>query len=149
MIKVLVTGDRPFVIQGIKQILAETPDIVPVLEDCTDDDAEGKIWTHPDLDAVVLALEDTGPKTTQRLEGLSQIRVRLPVVVVSDAQLDHELWRQPFSWLTTNSPSEALVSSIRDAVHPATSSEENDCRETVTKLAGLSVKERSVVHEEA
>jgi len=149
MIKVLITGDRPLVIQGIKQILTETPDIVPVLEGCPEADVEEKIRIHPDLDAVILALEDTGSQTTQRLECLSAIRVRLPVVVVSDAELDRELWRRPFSWLTTNSPSDALASRIRDAVHRATSSEEDDCRETVTKLAGLSMNERRVVHEEA
>jgi DNA-binding NarL/FixJ family response regulator len=142
MIKVLVAGDRPIVVKGINQILSDTPDIVPVLEACNGQQMMEMIRTHPLVDAVVLSSGDSGADLIGTLDGLHMIRPRLAVVVVSDNEIDPDLWRRPFTWLATKSSSEELVTTIRNAVHQMTSSEAHEPLESVSKLtapmAGLS-----------
>jgi DNA-binding NarL/FixJ family response regulator len=154
MIKVLLAGDRPIVIQGIKQILTDTADIVPVLEARTADEMLEKVRTHTQVDLVVLSVIDKGPDVMVTLDCIHRNRPELAVVIVSDHEMDPALWPRRFTWVTTNSTPEDLVVEIRNAVHHAMPSEAEAVSprewgsEWTAPVAGLTT-ERRQLHEEA
>jgi CheY-like chemotaxis protein len=137
MIKVLLAGDRPIVLQGIKQILTDTADIVPVLEAGSPEEMLEKVRTHTLVDVVVLSVRDQGSDVIVTLDRIRRNRPELAVVIVSDHEMDPALWPGRFTWVATNSTPEEVVVEIRNAVHHAMPSPRASGSELTAPVAGL------------
>lgn len=153
MIKVLLAGDERIVLQGVKQILDDATDIVPVLEAQTADDLLEKIRVHSLVDLVVWAPGSAGTAASDLLEQVHAIRPGLPVVWLGDQ-------RPPWAdtglagagepkdclWLARSSSPDELVTVIRRAMRQAADPASGRARgakpESMAHEAGQTSQER-------
>jgi DNA-binding NarL/FixJ family response regulator len=147
MIKVLVLGDASILLQGVKQVLADSADIVPVLECRKGLEALDKIHVHSLVDALVVVLSDDGVDVESMLEGIHGRRPDLPVLLVGppEAALPH--WDGRSGWLDKNSSPQELVAEIRRVVRYATAYEDSRSQE-LTVRGARTADERRGVHAE-
>jgi DNA-binding NarL/FixJ family response regulator len=116
VINVLICDDHTIVREGLKQILAETRDIVGAGEACTGDEVLGKV----DGEAYDVVLLDISMPGINGLEVLKQIRASrpsLPVLVLTMHPEEHYAVRAmragAAGYLTKGSASEELIGAIR------------------------------------
>ncbi len=81
-IRVLIADDHLVVRQGLKQILAETADIVVVEEACDGFEVISKVWKN-EYDVLLLDISMPGKNGLEVLEELKSLRPSLPVLVLS------------------------------------------------------------------
>ena len=119
MIKVLIADDHAVVRQGLKQILADTPDISVVAEAANGQEALTKVRTNK-VDLVILDMTMPGKSGLETLTDLKRERPNLPVLVLSvhgEDQYGVRVLKSGASgYLTKNSAPDELVSAIRKAV---------------------------------
>jgi len=82
MIKVLVADDHTIVREGLKQILAETSDIVVSGEAANGQEILNKIFKN-DYDVVLLDISMPGKSGLDILKDLKSIKPKLPVLILS------------------------------------------------------------------
>ena len=82
MLKILVADDHPIVRRGLKQILAEEPDIVEIGEAQNSSEVLDLVRTHT-WDAVVLDITMPGRDGLDILQDLKREHPRLPVLILS------------------------------------------------------------------
>jgi len=82
MIKVFITDDHALVRRGLKDILAETPEIVVVGEAGTSDETIQQL-PHADWDVLILDLSLPGRSGLDVLRLVRQVRPTLPVLILS------------------------------------------------------------------
>ncbi|MBI4333785.1 MAG: response regulator transcription factor [Chloroflexi bacterium] len=116
MTRVLVADDHPVVRQGIKQVLAETPDIIVAGEVS---DAQGVLdqATKNDYDVVLLDISMPGGGGLDILGKLKSLKPRLPVLVLSmhpeEQYAVRALKLGAAGYLTKESAPDELVAAIR------------------------------------
>ena len=119
MIRILIADDHAIVHRGLKQIVADEPDMVVAGEAKTGHEALMLIRQQP-WDVVVLDLSMPGRGGLDVLKELSQERRRVPVLVLSmhpEAQFAVRALRLGAAgYLTKESAPEELVKAIRKAV---------------------------------
>ena len=120
MIKLLIVDDHPVVRQGIRQILAEAPDIIVADEAVNGADGIAKCdRTHPD--AVLLDLSMPGSDGLEVLKQLRRDHPALPILVLSMHPEDQFALRAiragASGYLTKDSAPNELVNAIRRVVH--------------------------------
>jgi DNA-binding NarL/FixJ family response regulator len=82
MIKVLFTEDHTIVREGLKQILADTKDIIVTGEAADGDEALARI-REEEFDIVVMDISMHGKSGLEVLKELKELRPRLPVLILS------------------------------------------------------------------
>jgi len=82
MIKVLIADDHAVVLEGLKQILSETPDIIVSAQATNGQEVLDKIRTN-NVDVVVLDIAMPGRSGLDTLMHLKRERPSLPVLVLS------------------------------------------------------------------
>ena len=82
MIKILIVDDHAVVRAGIKQIVAETSDIVVVDEASQGNEALEKVWKK-DYDVVILDITMPGKSGLEVLKEIKQDKPHLPVLILS------------------------------------------------------------------
>ena len=82
MINILVADDHPIIRRGIKQILAETPDIVVKDEAANGSDTLNKVHSM-DFDVVLLDLSMPGISGMDVLKQIKHLKPKLPVLILS------------------------------------------------------------------
>jgi DNA-binding NarL/FixJ family response regulator len=82
MIRVMFTEDHAIVREGLKQILADTKDIVVAGEASDGDEALEKIRTG-DYDVVVMDISMPGKNGLDTMKEIKEIRPALPVLILS------------------------------------------------------------------
>jgi len=116
MIRVLIADDHPIVRQGLKQILAEAPDIVVKGEACNGTEALEKVRTAR-WDVVVLDITMPGISGLDLLKQVKSEQPKLPVLVLSmhpEEQYAVRVLRAGASgYLTKDSAPDQLMSAIR------------------------------------
>jgi two-component system invasion response regulator UvrY len=147
MIKVLVVGDASIMLQGVKQVLADSVDIVPVLESRMGVEALEKVHVHSLMDAVVVVLSEGSGEIESMLKAIHVRRPELPVLFVGspEAGLPHLDGRS--GWLDKNSSPQELVAEIRRVVRYATAYTDSRPQELTVGVA-RATDERSRVHAE-
>jgi two-component system, NarL family, invasion response regulator UvrY len=119
MIRILIADDHAIVHRGLKQIVADEPDMVVAGEATTGHEALMLIRQQP-WDVVVLDLSMPGRGGLDVLKELSQERRRVPVLVLSmhpEEQFAVRALRLGAAgYLTKESAPEELVKAIRKAV---------------------------------
>jgi|ERR1043166_5252426 DNA-binding NarL/FixJ family response regulator len=83
MIRLLVIDDHAVVRAGIKQFLADTPDIVIAGEAATADDAMRRVRGEEPWDAVLLDIALPGKSGVEVLKQIKRERPALPVLILS------------------------------------------------------------------
>ena len=116
MIKILVADDHPIVRQGLKQILAESPDMLVVDEASNGEEVLGKI-TAGSYDVIVLDISMPGKNGLDVLKQLKTQRPELPVLILSihpEQQYAVRSLREGASgYLTKDRTPDELVEAIR------------------------------------
>lgn len=116
MIKILVADDHAIVRSGLKQILAETPDILVAGEAVNGQEVLDQI-RNADFDLVLLDIAMPGRGGMDTLKQLRQERPKLPVLVLSmypEEQYAIRAFKAGVSgYLTKESAPEELMSAIR------------------------------------
>lgn len=119
MIKVLIADDHAVVRQGVKQILANTPDISVVGEASTGVEVIEKLG-QTRVDVVVLDITMPENNGLQTLAAIKRAQPRLPVIVLSvhdEDQYGVQVIRSGASgYVTKESAPDQLVAAIRKAV---------------------------------
>jgi DNA-binding NarL/FixJ family response regulator len=119
MIKVLIADDHAVVREGLKQILAETPDIEVVAEATHGQEVLDKIRSTP-VDVVVLDIAMPGRSGLDVLLHLKRERPSLPVLVLSihpeDQYAVRVLKAGACGYLTKESAPDQLIAAIRKVV---------------------------------
>ncbi len=82
MIRILIADDHRIVREGLKQILAETPDMTVVDEASNGQEVLGKVWEN-DYDVVLLDISMPGRSGLDILKQLKNERPKLAVLVLS------------------------------------------------------------------
>jgi DNA-binding NarL/FixJ family response regulator len=82
MIKVIIADDHPVVRQGLKQILADEPDIAVVGEANNTQELLRQVWSQS-CDVVVLDITMPGRDGLDALRELRRERPKLPVLILS------------------------------------------------------------------
>jgi two-component system invasion response regulator UvrY len=119
MIKVLIADDHAVVLEGLKQILSETPDIIVAAEATNGQEVLDKIRnTHADV--VVLDIAMPGRSGLDILLHLKRERPTLPVLVLSihpeDQYAVRVLKAGACGYLTKESAPDQLIAAIRKVV---------------------------------
>ena len=116
MIKILVADDHPIVRQGLKQILAESPDMLVADEASNGEEVLGKI-TAGSYDVIVLDISMPGKNGLDVLKQLKTQRPELPVLILSihpEQQYAVRSLREGASgYLTKDRTPDELVEAIR------------------------------------
>lgn len=116
MIKILIADDHPIVRKGLKQILAETPNIVVAGEASNGADVLRKVLKD-EYDMVLLDISMPGRDGIDILKELKTLKPNLPVLVLSiypeDQYAVRVLRAGAYGYLTKESAPEELVSAIR------------------------------------
>jgi two-component system invasion response regulator UvrY len=116
MIKILIADDHAIVRQGLKQILAETPDMVVADEASNGQEVLNKVW-EKEYDVVVLDISMPGRSGLDVLKQLKSQRPKLPVLVLSmypEEQYAVRMLRAGASgYLTKQSVPDELIMAIR------------------------------------
>jgi DNA-binding NarL/FixJ family response regulator len=149
MIKVLLAGERSIPLHGVKQVLAETVDIVPVLEARTGPETLEKIRAHPLVDAVVVVQPEHNARLCDMLDGIALVRPGLPVLMLGDPEQMGSPYRSTATvWLPENCSAEELVMEIRMAVLQAQASVPNGWAQAMAPMISGGHHERRQVNEE-
>lgn len=116
MIKILIADDHAIVRQGLKQILADTPDLAVRGEAQTGQEVLNKVRTG-EWDLVVLDLAMPGRGGLDVLKELKRERPKLPILVLSiypeDQYAVRVLKAGASGYLTKESAPEELIKAIR------------------------------------
>lgn len=116
MIKILIADDHPVVRQGLKQMLADEPDMKVAGEAANATDLLEKVQKEP-WDIVLLDITMPGRGGLDVLKDLKRDRARLPVLVLSMHPEDQfglrVLKAGAAGYLTKDSAPEELVKAIR------------------------------------
>lgn len=116
MIKILIADDHAIVREGLKQILAETPDMVVADEASNGQEVLNKVW-EKEYDVVVLDISMPGISGLDILKQLKSQRPKLPVLVLSmhpEEQYAVRVLRTGASgYLTKQSVPDELIMAIR------------------------------------
>jgi two-component system, NarL family, invasion response regulator UvrY len=116
MIRVLIADDHAIVRRGLKQIVAETPDVVVVAEAANGHEVLDYVRQH-ECDVVLLDLAMPGKDGLDTLKELKVARPQLPVLVLSmypEEQYAVRLLKAGAAgYLTKESAPEELVAAIR------------------------------------
>ncbi|MFQ5841653.1 MAG: response regulator [Thermodesulfobacteriota bacterium] len=119
MIKVLIADDHAVVRRGLKQILAETRDLVVAGEAVNGNQVLDRVRTD-DLDVVVLDITMPGRSGLDILKVLRHERYKLPVLVLSihseDEYAVRVLKAGASGYMTKESAPDELVKAIRKVV---------------------------------
>jgi two-component system invasion response regulator UvrY len=116
MIKILIADDHPIVRKGLKQILADTPNIVVAGEANNGAEVLTKVLKD-EYDMVLLDISMPGRDGIDTLKELKSLKPNLPVLVLSihpeDQYAVRVLRAGAYGYLTKESAPEELVSAIR------------------------------------
>lgn len=116
MIKVLIADDHAIVRSGLKQILAETPDIIVAGEAADARQALDQVQAE-DFDALVLDITMPGRGGLDILKDLKRLKPKLPVLVLSmhaeEQYATRTLRAGAAGYLNKESAPEELVKAIR------------------------------------
>ena len=82
MIKILIVDDHAIVREGLKQILAEIPNINVADEACNGREAFEKVWEN-EYDVVMLDISMPGASGLEVLKQIKGVRPQLPVLILS------------------------------------------------------------------
>ncbi|MEW6001110.1 MAG: response regulator transcription factor [Nitrospirota bacterium] len=119
MTKVLIADDHTIVREGLKQILAETPDIVVTGEASNGQEVLNKVWKN-DYDLILLDISMPGRSGLDILKELRSQRPKLPVLILSmhpeEQYAVRVLKSGAAGYLTKESAPEELVKAIRKVV---------------------------------
>ena len=116
MIKILIADDHPIVRKGLKQILAETPNIIVAGEANNGAEVLTKVLKN-EYDVVLLDISMPGRDGIDTLKELKDLKPNLPVLVLSihseDQYAVRVLRAGAYGYLTKESAPEELISAIR------------------------------------
>jgi len=116
MIKILIADDHPIVRKGLKQILAETPNIVVAGEANNGAEVLQKVLKD-EYDMVLLDISMPGRDGIETLKELKSLKPNLPVLILSihpeDQYAVRVLRAGAYGYLTKESAPEELISAIR------------------------------------
>jgi DNA-binding NarL/FixJ family response regulator len=116
MIKVLFTEDHTIVREGLKQILADTKDLIVAGEAADGDEALARI-REEDFDIVVMDISMQGKSGLEVLKDIKAIRPRLPVLILSmypeDVYAVRAFRNGASGYLSKESAPTELISAIR------------------------------------
>jgi two-component system invasion response regulator UvrY len=116
MIRILIADDHTIVREGLKQILAETPDMVVAAEASNGQQVLNNVW-KADFDVVLLDISMPGRNGLDILKQLKTERPKLPVLVLSmysEEQYAVRALRAGASgYLTKESAPDELIEAIR------------------------------------
>ena len=119
MIKVLIADDHAVVLEGLKQILSETPDIIVSAQATNGQEVLDKIRSN-NVDVVVLDIAMPGRSGLDTLMHIKRERPSLPVLVLSvhpeDQYAVRVLKAGAYGYLTKDSAPDQLVAAIRKVV---------------------------------
>lgn len=119
MIKILIADDHAIVRRGLKQILAETPDMVVVDEASNGHEVLTKVMKH-DYSVILLDISMPGKSGLDVLKELKTDRPKLPVLILSmypEEQYAIRVLRAGASgYLTKEGAPEELIYAIRKVV---------------------------------
>ena len=119
MIKVLIADDHAVVLEGLKQILSETPDIVVAAQAREGQEVLEKIRSNP-VDVVVLDISMRGGSGLVTLMQIRRERPNLPILVLSmhpeDQYAVRVLKAGASGYLAKDSAPDQLISAIRKVV---------------------------------
>jgi len=119
MIKILIADDHAIVRRGLKQILAETPDMVVVDEASNGHEVLTKVMKH-DYSVILLDISMPGKSGLDVLKELKTERPKLPVLILSmypEEQYAVRVLRAGASgYLTKEGAPEELIYAIRKVV---------------------------------
>lgn len=114
--RVLIADDHPIVLEGIKQVLEETPDIIVGGEARTGEETLSKV-RQGGWDVAVVDLRMPGPHGLDLIRQITRINPTLPVLVLSMHAEDQFAVRLlkggAAGYVTKESASEELVKAIR------------------------------------
>ncbi|MCK4352835.1 response regulator transcription factor [candidate division WOR-3 bacterium] len=116
MIKILIADDHPIIREGLKQIIAEIPDMAVADEASNGQEVLDKVWKN-DYDVVLLDISMPGRSGLDILKQLKNQRPKLPVLVLSvhpEEQYAVRVLRAGASgYLTKENASDELITAIR------------------------------------
>jgi DNA-binding NarL/FixJ family response regulator len=116
MIKILIADDHPIVRKGLKQILAETPNIIVAGEANNGAEVLKKVLKN-EYDMVLLDISMPGRDGIDTLKELKDLKPNLPVLILSIHPEDQYAMRVlragAYGYLTKESAPEELISAIR------------------------------------
>ena len=116
MIRILIADDHRIVREGLKQILAETPDMIVVDEASNGQEVLGKVWEN-DYDVLLLDISMPGRSGLDILKQLKNERPKLAVLVLSmysEEQYAIRALRAGASgYMTKESAPDELIEAIR------------------------------------
>jgi DNA-binding NarL/FixJ family response regulator len=116
MIKILIADDHPIVRKGLKQILAETPNIIVAGEANNGAEVLKKVLKN-EYDMVLLDISMPGRDGIDTLKELKDLKPNLPVLILSIHSEDQYAMRVlragAYGYLTKESAPEELISAIR------------------------------------
>ena len=116
MIKILIADDHAIVREGLKQIVAETSDMVVVDEASNGQETLDKVWKN-DYDVVVLDISMPGRSGLDILKQLKGERSKLPILVLSmhpeNQYAVRVLKAGADGYLTKESAPDELIAAIR------------------------------------
>lgn len=116
MIRVLIADDHPIVREGLKQIIAETSDMVVANEASNAQEVLDKVW-ESDYSVVLLDISMPGRSGLDILKQLKSERPELPVLILSvhpEEQYAVRVLRAGASgYLTKESAPDELIAAIR------------------------------------
>jgi len=116
MIRILIADDHTIVREGLKQILAETPDMVAADEASNGQDVLDKVWKN-DYDVVLLDISMPGRSGLDILKQLKSDRPKLQVLILSmysEEQYAMRALRAGASgYMTKESAPDELIEAIR------------------------------------
>ena len=116
MIRIMIADDHRIVREGLKQILAETPDMIVVDEASNGQEVLGKVWEN-DYDVVLLDISMPGRSGLDILKQLKNERPKLAVLVLSmysEEQYAMRALRAGASgYMTKESAPDELIEAIR------------------------------------
>jgi DNA-binding NarL/FixJ family response regulator len=116
MIRILIVDDHSIVREGLKQIVAETPDILVTDEAASGQEALEKVWKN-DYDIVVLDITMPGRGGLEALKQIKTMKPKLPILILSMHPEDQYALRVlkagASGYLTKESAPEELVTALR------------------------------------
>ncbi len=116
MIKILIADDHTIVREGLKQILADVPDIKVAGEASSGQETLKKVRSHP-YDILLLDISLPGMSGLDVLKQIKCIKPKLPVLVLSmypeEQYATRSLRAGAAGYLTKESASDELIAAIR------------------------------------
>ena len=116
MIKILIADDHTIIREGLKQIVAETPDMV-VTDEASDGQEVLKKIRHKKFDVIVLDISMPGKNGIDILKDIKRLKPEIPVLILSihsENQYALRVLRAGASgYLTKESTADVLINAIR------------------------------------